>query len=170
MFKEFLTQPSQVTLSSRNTETLFISHQVMFDSVTPWTAVKQALLSFIIPLSLHKLIYTESVMQSKHLIVCHCFSSCLQSFTASEAFPVNWFSTSGSQNIGASASASVLAKNIQGWFPLGLTSLISLKSKGLSRVFCSTTSWKHQFFGTRPSLWSDSQSYTWLLGRPKLLL
>ena len=55
-------------------------------------------------------------------------------------------SASGGQSIGASASASVLPKNIQGWFSLGLTGLISLQSKGLSRVFSNTTSWKHQFF------------------------
>ena len=63
------------------------------------------------------------------------FSSCLQSFPASDCFPVNWLFTSGGQSIGASASASVLPMNIQGWFPLVLTGLISLLSKGLSRVF-----------------------------------
>ena len=60
--------------------------------------------------------------------------------------------TSGGQSIGASASASVLPMNIQGWFLLGLTGLISLQSKGLSRVFSSTTVWKHQFLGAQPSL------------------
>ena len=58
--------------------------------------------------------------------------------------------TSGSQGIGASASASVLPMNMQGWFPLGLTSLISLQSKGLSRVFSSSTVQKNKFFGTQP--------------------
>ena len=65
--------------------------------------------------------------------------------------------------IGASASASVLPMNIQGWFPLGLTGLISLKSKGLSRVFSNTTIQKHQFCCAQPSLWSNSHFYTWLL-------
>ena len=65
--------------------------------------------------------------------------------------------------IGASASASVLSMNIQDWFPLGLIGLISLMSKGLSRVFSSTTIWKHQFFGTQPSLWPNSHIVTWLL-------
>ena len=65
--------------------------------------------------------------------------------------------TSGGQNIGASASASGLPMDIQGWFPLGLTGLISLQSKGLSRVFSSTTVQKHQFFDAQPSLWSSSQ-------------
>ena len=62
---------------------------------------------------------------------------------------------SGSQSIVAPASASVLLMNIQGWFPIGLTGLISLWSRGLSRVFSSTTVWKHQF-GIQPSLWSNS--------------
>ena len=66
------------------------------------------------------------------------FSFCLQSFPASGSFPMSRVFTSGGQNIGASASASVLPMNIQGWFPLGLTGLISLLSKGLSRVFSST--------------------------------
>ena len=62
------------------------------------------------------------------------------------------------------ASVSVLPMNIQDWFPLGLTGLISLPSKGLSTVFSSTTVWKHQFFGAQPYLWSNSHIHTWLLG------
>ena len=73
------------------------------------------------------------------------FFSCPQSFPASGSFPVSQLFTSCGQSIGASASASVFPVNIQGWFPLVLTGLISLLSKGLSRVFCSTTIWKHQF-------------------------
>ena len=80
------------------------------------------------------------------------FSSHLQSFPASEHFPVSRLFTSGGQSIGASASASVLPGNIQGWSPLGLTAFISLQSKGLSRVLSSTTVRKHQFFDTEPSL------------------
>ena len=67
------------------------------------------------------------------------FSSCLQSFPASGSFPMSQFSASGGQSIGASASASILPKSIQGWFSLRLTGLISLLSKGLSRVFFSTS-------------------------------
>ena len=63
------------------------------------------------------------------------FSSCLQSFPASGSFPMSWLFASGGQNIGTSVSESVLAMTIQGWLPLGLTGLISLLSKGLSRVF-----------------------------------
>ena len=77
---------------------------------------------------------------------------------------------SGGQSIGASALASVLSMNIQGWSPLGLTGWISLQSKGLSRVFSNTTVQKHQFFGTQPSLWSDSHICTWLLEKPQLWL
>ena len=78
--------------------------------------------------------------------------SCLQSFPASGSFPMSQFFTLGGKSIGVSASASVLSMNIQGWFPLGLTSLISLQSKGLSRVFSNTTVQKHQFFGAQLSL------------------
>ena len=80
------------------------------------------------------------------------------------------FFASGGQSIGASASASVLLKNIQDWFPLGLASLISLQSKGLSRVFSNTTVQKYQFFGAQTSLWSNSHIYTWLLEKSKLRL
>ena len=66
------------------------------------------------------------------------FSSCLQSFPASRSFPVSHFFPSGGQSIGASASASVFPMNIQAWFPLGWAGLISLQSKGLSRVFFNT--------------------------------
>ena len=74
------------------------------------------------------------------------FSSCLQSFPASGSFPVSQFFTSGGRSIGVSASASVLPMSIQDWFPLGWTGWISLKSKGLSRVFSNTTVQKHKFF------------------------
>ena len=74
------------------------------------------------------------------------FSSCLQSFPASGSFPVSRFFTSGGQSIGASASASILPMNNQEWFPLEWTGWIFLPSKGLSRVFSSTSVQKHQFF------------------------
>ena len=83
-------------------------------------------------------------------------SFCLLSFPALGFFPKSQLFTSGGQGIRASASASVLPMNIQGWFPLGLTSLISLLSKGLSGVFSSIIIWKHQFFSAQPSLWSNS--------------
>ena len=71
------------------------------------------------------------------------FFSCLQSFPASESFPMSQYFSSGGQNIGVSASASVLPVNVQDWSPLGWTGLISLQSNGLSRVFSSATVWKN---------------------------
>ena len=106
-------------------------------------------------------------MPSKHLILCHPLLL-PQSFLASGSFPVSQFFTSGGQSTGASASVSVLPMNIQGWFPLGLTFCfvfleltgLILQSKDLSRVFSSTTVWKHQFFRTQPSLWFSSHILT----------
>ena len=89
------------------------------------------------------------------------FSSCLHSLPASGSFPMSQFFASGGQSIRASASASVLLVNILGWFPLGLTGLISLESKGLSRVFSNATVQKHQFFGAQLSLESTSHIHTW---------
>ena len=93
-------------------------------------------------------------------------SSCLQSFPASGSFLMSQLLASGGLSMGASASASVLPVDIEGWFPLGLTSLVSLQSNGLSSVFCSTTVGKHQFFGAQPSLWSKPHIRTWLLEKP----
>ena len=94
------------------------------------------------------------------------YSFCLQSFPVSGSFTMSQLFTSGVQSIGASASATVLTKSIQGWFPLRLTSLISSLSKGLSRVFSGTIVRKHQLFGILPSLLSSSHICTWLLERP----
>ena len=94
------------------------------------------------------------------------FSSCFQSFPASGSFLMNQFFASGGPSIGVSALASVLPVNIQGWFPLELTGLTSLQSSGLWRVFSSTTVWKHQFFSTQPSFWSNSHICPWLLEKP----
>ena len=102
------------------------------------------------------------------------FSSHLQSFPASESFPMSHFFASGGQSIGVSASTSVLPVNIQDWFPLGfplgLTGWISLQFKGLSRVFFNTTVQKHQFFGAQLSLESNSHIHSWLLEKPQLWL
>ena len=101
----------------------------------------------------------SSAMPSNHLILCRpllllpsIFPS-IRVFSNESALPIS------GQSIGASASASILPMNIQTWFPLGLTGLISLLSKGLSRVFSWTSVRKHQFFGTLPSLWSNSHIY-----------
>ena len=141
-----------------------LSHIWLF--VTPWTAARQASLSFTVSQSLFKLMSIKLVMPSNHLILCHLFSPCLQSFPASGSFPVSQLFTSGSQSIGASTSASVLPKTIQGWFPLGLTGLISLLSNELSRIFSNTTLQKHQSFGTQPSSQSNSHIHMWPQEKP----
>ena len=97
---------------------------------TPWTAARQASLSFANSWSLPKLMSIESVMPSNHLISVVPFSSCLQSFPASGSFPRNQFFASGGQSIGVSASTSVLPMKTQDWSPLGWTGWISLQSKG----------------------------------------
>ena len=84
------------------------------------------------------------------------FFFCLQSFPVLESFSMSWLFPSGGQSI--VASASILPMSVHGWFPVRLTSLISLLSKGLWKVFSSTTIQKHQFFGTLPFLWSISQT------------
>ena len=94
------------------------------------------------------------------------FSFCPQSFPASGTFPMSQLLASGGQSIGASASSLVLPRSIKDWFPLGLTSWISLQSKGLSRVFTNTTIQKHQFSGVQLSLWSNSHINIWLLEKP----
>ena len=108
---------------------LLFSHCHVQLFATPWTP-----LSFTISQSLLKFMPTESVMPSNHLIIC-CFLLLLHSvFPASGSFPMSQLFTSGSQSIGASTLATVLPMNIQDWFLLGLTGLISLQSKGLSKM------------------------------------
>ena len=114
--------------------------------VTPWTIARQASLSII-----NSWACSNSCPSS---LWCHPtisssvipYSFCPQSFPASGSFQMSQLFTSGGQRIGVSASASVLPMNIRDWFPLGWTGCISLQSKGLSRVFSSTTVQKHQFW------------------------
>ena len=94
------------------------------------------------------------------------FSSCLQSFPASVSFQMTQFCTSDDQWIGASASASVFPISIQDWLSLGLADLISLLSRGLSRVFSNTKVQRHQLFGAQAFLLSSSHIHTWLLEKP----
>ena len=94
------------------------------------------------------------------------FSSCLQSFPGSGSFQMSHFFASGGQSIEISASASELSMTMQDWFPLGLTGLICLQSKGVSGVFSNITVEKHQFFSAQLSLWSSSHIHTWLLEKP----
>ena len=122
-----------------------LSSRVWF-SVTLWTLAHQASPSLTISRSLLKFMSIESVMASNHFILCHLFSFCLKSFPASGSFPMSQLFASDGQSSGASASASVLPKSSQDWFPLRRTGLISLQSKGLSRVFSDTTVWKHNVY------------------------
>ena len=130
--------------------------------VTPWTAAHQASLS-----SPYPGICSNACPLNRwcHLTISSSvtlFSTCLRSFPASGSFPMSWLFASG-KSFGASPSASVLPMNIQGWFPLGLTGLIFLFSKGSSGVFSNTTIRKHHFFGAQPSLSSNSHIHKWLL-------
>ena len=100
---------------------------------TPWTAAHQTSLSFTISQSLLKLMSIELVIPSNRLILCCPLLLLPSIFPESKSFPMSQFFTSGGQSIGASTIASALSVNIQGWFPLGLTGLISLQSKGLTR-------------------------------------
>ena len=127
---------------------LLFDHSVVSDCVTPRTAACQASLSFTISPSLLKLMPIELGMPFNHLILYHPLLL-TSIFPALGSFPMSWLFTSGGQSIGDSAS--VLPMNIHGWFPLVLTGLISMLSKGLSRVFSNITVQKHQFFSTQPS-------------------
>ena len=94
------------------------------------------------------------------------FSSCLQYFPALGFFPVSQFFGLGGQSIGASASASVLPINIQGWFPLWLIGLISLAVQGALKSLLRQHSSRASILDTQPSLWSNSHIHTWLLEKP----
>ena len=130
-----------------------VSHVRLF--VTPWMATHQAPLSSAISRSLLKFMSIEEVMLSNHLTLCHPFLFLPSIFPSIGAFYNEFLFASGGQKIGASSSTSVLPVNIKGWFPLGLTGLIFLQYKGLSRVFSNTIVQKHQLFGTQLSLWSQ---------------
>ena len=133
---------------------------------TPWITACQASLSITNSWSLPKLMSNESVMPSSHLILC-CpllllppIPPSIRVFSNESTPHMRW------PNIGVSASASVLQMNTQDWSPLGWTCWISLQSKGLSRVFSSTTVQKHRFFGAQLSSQSNSHIHTWPLEKP----
>ena len=128
-----------------------LSHSVVSNSVTSWTAECHTSL-FITIWSLLKIMSTESLMPFNHLILC-CSLLLLPHFSpGSESFQMSQVFASGGQSIGVSTSASVIPMIIQDWFPWRWTSLISLQSKGLSRVFSNTTVQKHQIFTAQLSL------------------
>ena len=153
-------------LNGKNVYTVFGSSVQSFTHVqlfaTPCTATCQASRSNN-SWSLLKLMYIESVMPSNHLILYHPLLLMPSLFPASGSFPVSQFFASSGQSIGASASALAFPMNIQDWFSLGLTGLISLQPKELSRVSSNTRVQRHQFFGTQYSLWPNSYIHTWQL-------
>ena len=116
---------------------------------TSWTVAPQASLSSTISCNLLKVMSIESVIPFNHLTLCHPLFLLPSVFLSIRSFPLTWLFASSGQSIGASAS--VLPMNIQGWFPLGLTGLISMQSKWLSRGLSSTTTRKHKFSGAQPS-------------------
>ena len=126
--------------------------------VTPWTAAHQASLSFTMSQSLLKLMSIELVMPSNHLNLCRPLLLLPPIYPSIRVFSqhpgsvlhITW------PKYWSFVSAKVVPMSSQGWFPLGLTGWISLLSKGLSRVFSSTTVWKDPFFGTQLSLWSQN--------------
>ena len=134
---------------------------------TPCTAACQSSPSITDSQSLLKLMSIESVMPFNHLILCCPLLLLPSVFLSIRVFSNELTLCIRCHSIRTLASASVLPINpIQGWFSLGFTGLISLQSKGLPRVFSSTTIWKHQLFGPHPSLWSKSHIHTWLLEKP----
>ena len=123
------------------------SSSIVSDSATPWTAACQTSPSITNSWSLLKFMSIELVMPSNHLILCRLLLLLPSIFPSIRVFSNESVLWTCGQNIGVSASTSVLPVNIQDWFPLGWTVWISLLSKGLSRVFSNTTVQKHQFFG-----------------------
>ena len=124
----------------------------------------QASLSITNSRSLLRLTSIEAVMPSNHLVLC-CPLLLMPSIIPSiRVFSKESDLRNNGQSIGASAS--VIQMNIQDWFPLGWTDLMSLRSKGLLRIISNTTVQKHQFFGIQPSLWSNSHIHTRLSEKP----
>ena len=136
------------------------------NSLWPHGLQNARLLSFTISQSLLKLMSNELVMLSNYLILCCPLLLLASIFPTSGSFPMTSLFASGGQSIGVLTLASVLPMNIQSLFPLGQTGLISVQSKGLSRVFSSTIMQKHQFFSVQPSLWFNFHIRTWLLEKP----
>ena len=133
---------------------------------TPWIAACQASLSITNSQSSPKLMSIELVMPYSHFILCRPLLLLPPTLPGSESFPMSKLFAWGGQSIGVSAFASVLPMNTQGWSPWEWTGWISLLSKGLSRVFSSTTVQKHQFFGAQFSSQSNSHIHTWPQEKP----
>ena len=142
------------TVIDLNNEQLLFSRSVVSESLWPHRRQHARLPCIHLPefAQTHVHWVSDAIQASSPVVP---FSSYLQSFPALGSFLMSRLFKPGGQSIGASASASVLLMNILDWFPLGLTGLISLQSKGVSRVFSNTMAQKHQFFSVQPSLWSN---------------
>ena len=149
------------TIGTCNNISLVQSLSRVWLFLTPGTAAHQVSLSITNSWSLLKLMSFESVMPSNHLIL---LAPSPPAFNFSQH--QGQFFASGGQRIGVSASASVLPKNIQDWFPLGLTDWISLQFKELSSIFSNTIVQKHQFLSAQLSSQSNSHIRTWPLEKP----
>ena len=137
-----------------------LSHVWLF--AIPRTAALQA---STLSQSLLKIVFVKFVMLFNQPLLWPPLLLLPSTFLSIRICSMSQFFTSGGQNIGVSVSSG-FPVNIQGWFPLEWAGLISLQSKGLSRIFFRTTVRKHQFFGSQPSLWSNSRIHTWLLVKP----
>ena len=146
---------------------LFFSHQVVSDSLHPadCSTLYSPVLHYLLEFAQSHVHSVIDAVQPSHPLPLP-FPFAFNPTPASGSFSVSQFFEPGGQSVGALASASILPMNIQDWFPLGLTSLISLQFKGLSRVFSNTTVQKHQFFSAQLSLWFNSHISTWLLEKP----
>ena len=133
-----------------------------------WSVPGFPVLHYLLEFAQIHIHWVDNAIQPSRTLVT-LFFSCPQSFPASGSLPMSQVFASHGQSIGTSVLASVLPVSIQDWFSLGYwfsLGLISLQFKGLLRVFSSTTIWKHQFFSTQPSLWSNSHICIWLLEKP----
>ena len=153
-------------IDGRNVVVQSLRHVQLF--VTPWIAAQQSSLSLNISWSLLTLMSIESVMPSDHLILC-----CPVLFLPSIFPSIRVFSNEMDLGIRWprywTFSISISPFNeYSGLISIRIDCLISLQSKGLSRVFSNTTVQKHQFFGTQPSLWSNSHIHTWLMEKPQI--
>ena len=136
----------------------------------PWAAARQASLSFTVSQSLSKLMFIESMCHPTIFLCCPPSPFALDPPQLQGLFQWAGSSHQVAKVLELQLQYSVLPMNIQDWFPLGLTGLISSQSKGLLRVFSNTTVRKHEFLDTQPSLWFSSHNHTWLLEKTTALI
>ena len=150
----------------KRSETVILSLSCVQLFVTPWTVAHQASLSFTVSWSLLKFMSIELVIQPNNLICCHPLLLFPSAFPSIRVFSIELALHIERPKYWSFNFSISFSMNIQGWFHLMLTSLISLKSKGLAKLFSSTMVQKHQFIGAQPSSWSNSHTDTRLLEKP----